>query len=301
MRTNFIEGVRVSHAQYGVGNIILNRGDTVVVQFEHGIESCAVDALVRLTSLEEDIMAAQWHDPQEAIAHVLSLAIRSVNDVWGIFSLARIQLLPHQLWVCRRVLQEMPARWLVADDVGLGKTIEAGLILLPLLTRNIVKRVLILCPASLVEQWQYRMWKMFDIRLTKYTTEADTPKSSFWETNDCVIASVPTLRKDHRGRHQRLFDAATWDLLIVDEAHHLNADENTGPTLGYRLVDRLINEYEKVRSAVFFSGTPHRGKTYEFFSLMRLLRADLFDSNRAPRVQMPSLRQAMLRNNRPLA
>lgn len=294
----FKEGDRVSHKQNGVGNIILNRGDTVIVQFEHGIESCATDALVRLTSLEEDIMAAQWHNPQELSARVLSLAIRSVNDVWGIFSLARIQLLPHQLWVCRRVLQEMPARWLVADDVGLGKTIEAGLILLPLLTRNIVKRVLILCPASLVDQWQFRMWKMFDIRLTRYTTEADTSKSSFWETNDCVIASVPTLRKDHQGRHKRLFDAATWDLLIVDEAHHLNADENTGPTLGYRLVDRLINEYEKVHSAVFFSGTPHRGKNYEFFSLMHLLRADLFDPNRDLRAQMPSLRQAMLRNNK---
>ena len=70
-----------------------------------------------------------------------ALAIRSVNDVWGIFSLARIALLPHQLWVCRRVVQELPTRWLVADDVGLGKTIEAGLILWTLLSKGAVKRI----------------------------------------------------------------------------------------------------------------------------------------------------------------
>jgi SNF2 family DNA or RNA helicase len=60
----------------------------------------------------------------------------------------------------------------VADDVSLGKTIEAGLILLPLISRGDVRRLLILCPASLVEQWQYRMRTMFDIRLTSYTAEA---------------------------------------------------------------------------------------------------------------------------------
>jgi SNF2 family DNA or RNA helicase len=91
-------------------------------------------------------------------------AIRSLNDAWGVFSRSRIDLLPHQLWVCYRALQQWPIRLLIADDVGLGKTIEAGLILWPLLSSGKVRRLLILTPASLVEQWQYRLRTLFDIR-----------------------------------------------------------------------------------------------------------------------------------------
>jgi SNF2 family DNA or RNA helicase len=102
------------------------------------------------------------------------------------------------------VLERWPARWLVADDVGLGKTVEAGLILWPLLSRDTVRRVLILCPSSLTEQWQVRLREMFDIRMSVYLPEADTPKSDYWNTHNQVIASIQTLRKDHKGRHDRL-------------------------------------------------------------------------------------------------
>ena len=70
------------------------------------------------------------------------------------------------------------------------------------------------------------------------------------------------------------------NLLVVDEAHHLNADEEAGPTLGYRFVQSLIDE-KKVSSVVFFTGTPHRGKAFGFLSLLKLLRPDLFNP-RAP-------------------
>ena len=76
-----------------------------------------------------------------------------------------MQLLPHQLWVCRQVTRTWPTRWLVADDVGLGKTIEAGLVLEPLLSSGRVRRVLVLAPARLVPQWRARLKTMFDIRL----------------------------------------------------------------------------------------------------------------------------------------
>jgi len=297
---------RVNHPQYGQGEVVIDNGETVVVRFEHGIEECAKSCLSRLQSLQEAIATSEWHNPQEAIAHSQALAIRSVNDMWGVFSLAKIKLLPHQLWVCRQVVQKLPARWLIAEDVGLGKTIEAGLILWTLLNKNAIKRVLILAPASLVEQWQERLRTMFDIRMTRYTREADTPKSDFWQTHSQVIASLPTLRKNHRNRHQRLFEAHTWDLVIVDEAHHLNADEQTGPTLGYQFINQLINEQKKVKSAVFFTGTPHRGKHYQFFSLLKLLRYDQFHPDKAInstaefKKQMSQLSSVMLRNNKQL-
>ena len=153
------------------------------------------------------IEAETWHSPLEVVTRVQAECIQSVNDTWGVFSLSRIALLPHQLWVCRKVLESWPTRWLVADDVGLGKTIEAGLILWPLLSRGTVKRLLVMCPASLVEQWQVRLRTMFDIRLAHYTPDADTAKSEFWHTSQLVVASLQTLRADRRGRHQRMLDA----------------------------------------------------------------------------------------------
>ena len=224
---------------------------------------------------------------QGAINRVQAQSILSVNDAWGVFSKSRVELLPHQLWVCRQVNERWPARWLVADDVGLGKTIEAGMILWPLLSRGTVKRVLVLAPASLVEQWQYRLRTMFDIRLAIYTSAADTARADFWGTHNQVVASFHTIRADHGGRQDRLLEAEPWDLLVVDEAHHLNADEQHGQTLAYRLVKQL-QDTGRVKSMIFFTGTPHRGDDYGFLSLVHLLRPDLFDLRVPMRAQLAS-------------
>ena len=288
----------VRHNKMGSGQVMMyDCGATVVVRFDHGIEECEAGDLELLDTPWQVLTRPEWHAPLDVITRALGEAIRSVNDAWGVFSRSRITLLPHQLWVCRQVNRDRPTRWLVADDVGLGKTIEAGLILLPLISRGDVRRLLILCPASLVEQWQYRMRTMFDIRLTAYTAEADTPKADFWNTHNQVIASVQTLRLDRSGRHQRLLEAEPWDIVLVDEAHHLNADEQTGPTLGYKLVEGLL-EASRIGSMVFFTGTPHRGKNYGFLALLRLLRRDLFDPHRPVESQLPHLKQVMIRNNK---
>ncbi len=231
------------------------------------------------------------------IAKIQAEAIQSINDTWGVFFLSRIDLLPHQLWVCKRVTEKIPARWLVADDVGLGKTIEAGLILWPLLSRKIVQRLLVICPASLVEQWQLRLRTMFDIRLSIYAAETDTRKSDFWNTHPYVIASVHTLRMDSKGRHERMLESEPWDLVIVDEAHHLNNDEHSGQTLGYKLIDTL-QKNSRIRSMIFFTGTPHRGKDFGFLSLLHLLRPDLFSPDKSLSGQLSFLNQVMIRNNK---
>ena len=94
-----------------------------------------------------------------------------------------------------------------------------------------------------------------------------------------------------------MLDSPTWDLILVDEAHHLNADEQGGPTLGYRFVEKIV-QANKVNSMVFFPGTPHRGKNYGFVSLLKLLRPDLFDPHHPLYEQLPHLRQVMVRNNK---
>ena len=273
----------------------MDQDDTVVVRFEHGIESCESLSLTARLGVAEAVRLGRWSPALDVTLKAQAAAIRSLNDTWGVFSRSRIDLLPHQLWVCHRALQQWPIRLLIADDVGLGKTVEAGLILWPLLSSGKVRRLLILTPASLVEQWQYRLRTLFDIRMSMYRPEVDRPRADFWSTHNQVVASLQTLRKDRAGRHDRLLDAPAWDMLIVDEAHHLNADEQTGKTLGYGFVERLVEE-QRVESCLFFTGTPHRGKPYGFWSLMGLLRPDLFGPHRPEDEQLPRLREVLIRN-----
>ena len=285
----------VHHPRFGPGSVILDQGETVVVRFGDRIESCEAGSLSLRLGVADAVKLGRWSPALDVTLKAQAAAIQSLNDAWGVFSRSHIDLLPHQIWVCHRALQNWPIRLLIADDVGLGKTVEAGLILWPLLSSGKVRRLLILTPASLVEQWQYRLRTLFDIRMSMYRPEVDRPKADFWSTHNQVVASLPTLRKDRAGRHARLLDAPAWDMLIVDEAHHLNADEQTGKTLGYRFVERLVEE-QRVESCLFFTGTPHRGKPYGFWSLMGLLRPDVFGPSLAEHEQLPRLREVLIRN-----
>ena len=160
-----------------------------------------------------------------------------------------------------------------------------------------MRRLLVLTPASLVEQWQQRLREMFDIRLSLYSPTVDTERSDYWNTNNLVVASLPTLRNDSKGRHERMLQAEDWDLLIVDEAHHLNSLEAEGATQGYRFVQRLV-ENGKFKSRMFFTATPHRGKDYGFYALLKLISPDLFDPKKSADEQAAGVSQVVIRNNK---
>lgn len=293
-------GDRVHHERFGLGTVVAVDAATAVVRFESGIQECRLTEFALRAAPDESIAAVALADSNQAIVRAQAEAIQSVNQTWGVFAPSRIQLLPHQLWVCKKVLERWPTRWLVADDVGLGKTVEAGLVLWPLIARGAVKRLLVVCPASLTAQWQERMRRMFDIRMALFTPEADTKTSDFWNTHRFVVASLQTLRVMHtdkaKGRRERLLAADPWDLVLVDEAHHLNVEEK-GETLGYKLLSAM-QDAERITSMLFFTGTPHRGKRRGFLSLLSLLRPDLFDPKRPIEEQLPNLRQVMIRNNK---
>jgi Fe-S-cluster formation regulator IscX/YfhJ len=288
-------GVSVRHLRHGIGQVMLTDRDTAVVRFSHGIEQVLSSELLVITSLDDAIRTQETAPSLDVALRVQAAAIRSVNDAWGVFTRSRISLLPHQLWVCHRALKTWPIRLLIADDVGMGKTIEAGLILWPLLANRTVQRLLILAPAKLVEQWQQRLKKMFDIRAAVYHPDLDTKKSDFWGIHQIVIASLPTLRADHKGRHERLLEAPQWDMLIVDEAHHLNAEEGATKTQGFELVEKL-QAAGKTPSCVLFSGTPHRGKAYGFWSLMGLLDPQVFGPKRNEGSMLSALPRFLIRN-----
>ena len=290
----FTAGDAVIHARHGQGEVLFTRGLTTVVRFTHGLEEVRTPELNAVLGLEAAVRSGVLSPTSEVILRAQALAIGSVNDAWGVFSRSRISLLPHQLWVCHRALRSWPIRKLVADDVGMGKTIEAGLILWPLLAKGAVRRLLILTPAKLVEQWQERLRQMFDIRMSMYRPEVDTPKADFWSTHNMVVASLPTLRADSNGRHERLLDAPGWDMVLVDEAHHLYAEENGKKTLGLQLMEKL-EVSGKILSCVLFTGTPHRGKDHGFWSLMGLLDKQ-FGPKRPESLMLQALPSFLIRN-----
>lgn len=293
----FSDDEPVRHPRHGDGRVIKDLGATVAVRFaDNQVQVVEASELVAMRSLETALATGSLDDPLAALARAQALAIRSVNDQWGVFSRSRVQLLPHQLWVCRQVTQHWPARWLVADDVGLGKTIEAGLILEPLMASGRVRRVLILAPARLVPQWRARMKTMFDIRLQEYAGDLDRGWLSFWETASQVVASFHALRM--QPARERLLAAEPWDLVVVDEAHHFQAEERQ-TTLTYELLEEM-HSAGRINSLVLFTGTPHRGKDFGFLALMKLVRPDLFDPRKPAVDQLPRLREAMIRNNKAL-
>lgn len=287
----------VSHYAFGRGVVEYSKGNTTLVRFSNRIEECLTDELTILRAVAADYLEGRMSPAAPVVLRMLAETINSVNDAWGIFSPSRIDLYPHQLWVCRKVTEKWPVRWVVADDVGLGKTIEAGLILWRLFHLGLVRRLLILCPASLVSQWQERLFGMFDIRTAQYDPEQDRDRVDFWKLNPNVVASFHTLRDDRDGRHERMMMTDPWDLIIVDEAHHLNFDEAAGMTLAHRLIKKL-GDAEQLQSLIFFTGTPHRGKHFGFLALMSLVRPDLFDPRKPPEGQMALLPQALIRNNK---
>lgn len=285
----------VMHPQHGQGTVLMTDRDTAVVRFAHGIEQVFTRELSEVASVETAAQQAVLSPSLEVALKVQAEAITSVNDVWGVFTRSRISLLPHQLWVCHRALTQWPIRLLIADDVGMGKTIEAGLILWPLLASRKVQRVLILAPAKLVEQWQQRLKSMFDIRAAIYHPELDTPRADFWGIHQIVVASLPTLRADNKGRHERLLEAPAWDMVIVDEAHHLNVEESSNRTLAFDLLEKM-QLAGRVESCVLFSGTPHRGKNHGFWSLMSLVDRDVFGPKRNEGGMLAALPRYLIRN-----
>jgi superfamily II DNA or RNA helicase len=288
---------RVRHALHGPGTLLVERDGIATVELDTGvILKLPRGELTTILSVAGAMAAESWGSPLSTALRGLALAIRSTQEQWGVFGRSRVALLPHQLWVCHRVLSRWPARWLIADDVGLGKTIEAGLILTPLLARGRVRRLLVLAPAGLVDQWVERLRDMFDIRAARYHPEVDQPRDDFWRLHPQVVASIHTLRLDHADRWERLREAEPWDLVLVDEAHHLSEDESGGRTLGLRLLDDLDSR-GLIRGLLLFTGTPHRGKDHGFLALLRLLDRSI-DPRRSITEYLHQLPGLMIRNNK---
>lgn len=292
------ENDKVKHETLGIGIVDSVKQDFAIVTFENQeTRKCPFDELVVLQDIYSELKNANTKNPDEVIAKTQSAIIQNINNKWGVFSRSNIDLLPHQLWVCNQVLKEWPVRYLVADDVGLGKTIEAGLMIWSLISSKKAHRILILTPAPLTFQWQERLINMFDLTFDVFTTEQENSKVNYWKGHSHVIASFPTMAMDNEQRRKQILESEPWDLVIVDEAHHMNATERQGKTLQYQFFEEL-EEAGKVISTILFTGTPHRGFDFGFFSLMKLVQPSVFDPKGDYEVQFSELSKYFIRNNK---
>ena len=200
----------------------------------------------------------------------LAYALDSWNQVTGALDRLDVDPLPHQIDLVHRIMSSDQSNWLIADDVGLGKTIEVGLLLAAMKRRRRARRVLVVCPAGVARQWQDEMRYKFNEDFRIYGLDFQINQPSHWATYDKAIVSIDRAKSD---THKPIFtDSGEWDVIVFDEAHHLSKIENQSVTQRYQLADALKSMTD---SFIFLTGTPHQGRTSQFVHLLLLLRPDL--------------------------
>ncbi len=168
--------------------------------------------------------------------------------------------LPHQQEGALRILQDLDGRALLADEVGLGKTITAGMVLKECIVRGFIKRVLILTPPSLINQWKEELSSKFELYFENIETEKD------WENKEFAIASIDKVKnfnaKTNKFKHAQAHEIY-WDLIIIDEAHKLKDKK----TFRWKFVDKL-----QKKRLLLLTATPFQNNLIELYNLLSLLR-----------------------------
>lgn len=198
-----------------------------------------------------------WDDAalfQLALESEEARLVRSFDELQCLSLLPGFTPLAHQVETARKVLFGMRGRAILADEVGLGKTIEAGLVLKEYLIRGLVKKALILVPASLVLQWVRELNQKFGI------PAAAQKKEYMWATTDVIVASMDTAK---RSPHRDIVLGMDYDMLIIDEAHKLKNKKTTN----YQFVSGLRRKY-----CLLLTATPVQNDMDELYNLINVLK-----------------------------
>lgn len=194
----------------------------------------------------------------------------------------RVDIKPHQVGVVHKVVSNYPHRFLLCDEVGLGKTIEAGMAIRELRSRGGARRALIIVPPNLTRQWQFEMLAKFNERFAILNTdtvrqirnEEDT-RNPFARRSSVICSSAWVTRKEWA----ELCTEADWDIIIVDEAHHVRMHESGQTTRLYDLVKGLARaDSAATRSLLLLTATPMQLGTHEIYALVEMLDPVLFPS-----------------------
>ncbi|MFI8479583.1 RNA polymerase-associated protein RapA [Pseudomonas sp. NPDC078700] len=207
------------------------------------------------------------------------------SSLWGLGGV-RAQPIPHQLHIAREVADRIAPRVLLADEVGLGKTIEAGMVIHRQLLSGRANRVLILVPENLQHQWLVEMRRRFNLDVALFDAERFIESDASNPFEDCQLALVALewLREDEKA--QDAVFAAGWDLLVVDEAHHLVwHPERSSPE--YSLVEQLA---EVIPGVLLLTATPEQLGQDSHFARLRLLDPNRFHDLEAFRAESANYR-----------
>jgi ATP-dependent helicase HepA len=274
-RSEFRPGERVSAAggSYIIEKIESRDGLLHYVVNGRTIAEGELDDVQNVSKADARLIAGRVDSAEQFEFRLETLLRRAESrrsNAFGLMS-SRIDLIPHQLRVSEIAAARRPPRVLLADEVGLGKTIEAGMILARLLASGRVARTLILLPETLVYQWFVELLRRFNLSFAIFdeerceSIETTGDGRNPFDDEQLIICALPFLRDSEKRREQAL--ATTWDLLIVDEAHHLAwSPDLVSPD--YALVERLA---EKTPGLVLLTATPEQLGRSGHFARLRLL------------------------------
>ena len=252
-----------------------------IIQFPRNDKN-ELDSLLALSPARR-----MWFDlRRHTLEHQAANAASPVRGLMGL----KAELLPHQIYLAHEIANRPKARALLCDEVGMGKTLEAGLILHQRLLNGLCKRVLILTPTNLQHQWLVEMLRRFHqpfalINESVYEDFTEGDDNPF-EQQPFVISPIDWASQ-HPHATQHMLDAE-WDMVIVDEAHHLAWHPET-PSIGYQVVARLA---AKTESLLLLSATPEQTGEREHFSRLQLLDADHYHDFERYQAQQQAFKQA---------
>lgn len=272
---------------YGIGYIQKARGAQAKVEFNPSVfmqppyrsenKILQLAELERVDSPLDRASRGQWDDPWRFELRMQAARFLTGN-LGGQLSNARTEVLPHQIFAAHRVVSAPRRRFLLADEVGLGKTIEAGMIWQALAQRGQARRTLIITPAGLTTQWQEEMQDKFDTLFEVFKRDFHAVNPRVWDLKATAIASIDTLK---RPEHKRaLLENRKWDLIVFDEAHRLSAVSyggiKTEKTQNYRLAEE-IRRQDYCEALLLLTATPHQGEENHsrFKNLLLLLHDDI--------------------------
>lgn len=233
------------------------------------------------------------------IAHALS----KWNEATGALDRLDVDPLPHQISLVHRIVNSGQTNWLIADDVGLGKTIEVGLLLAALERRQNLRRILFVVPSGLTRQWKEEMLSKFDRRFLIFGSDFRISDHKEWGLFERVIVSLdlakPRDAEDDGANDSTSFGmllaAGAWDLIVFDEAHRLARDDRGRSTLRYKLAQALRSKTDRL---VLLTGTPHQGDTGRFRNLLTLVRPDLTKAIEEIETEPDVVQEMVLRNRK---
>lgn len=279
-QVTYSPGERINHSDHGAGVVLEAPRDGYLRAFFSGGERrVPIASIQRELSRTERILRSVEGTADRAKKVWLSYEAHALPAMESASALtsARIDLLPHQVVLTHRIATASPRRFLIADEVGLGKTIETALILRELASRGELDRALMVVPAGLVNNWHEELNDVFNLDFEVFGSDGDITdrKTNAFAKHDRLIASIDTLKRP--ARIKRLLDAPRWDLVVFDEAHHLTAHRTGGKvkkTENYKLGEALKGH---TRDLLLLSATPHQGNHFQFWMLVQLLNPTIFN------------------------